>query len=372
MRNWRESDEYKKIKLALRPGEVVDMPAIATGAFKLVIDGVPYKLQLRHNAKELEALHIHQEILKLGWDLPKIKSIRIIDTIDGRKHIYTLTEWWEGVTGLEYRERCGRIPESFYEKLGHWVGKLHDVVIDGKHISVLNYWPRNCLIRDNGDVVYLDLNKLYFTEHRTSWFEKCIVSETPTVDRKQANAFLATYRQHHEYDYKKVLKWYLENVSENWHDVIIDGKPFFPGKSSFLKRWNDLNLPVDLSGKCVLDLGYGNGMFALEAAKRGAKRVYAIDNRFVNIGHQHYRMSDYGKLLCVYHGYNENNLLYKHMDMDTDWFIFNHMKEDLAYLPDKKWDIVFAMGADRKFTDEKKGQFKGMLQNIGERIIYEP
>lgn len=363
MLNWRNSDEYKRILPALRPGEEVDMPDIATGAFKVG----NMKLQLRHNQYELEALEIHKKLLAMGWDLPQIKEVR-----KASGNLYTFVEWWEGETGLELRERVKKIPLDYYRKLGHWVGKLHTTKVDGKSVSVLNYWPRNTLIRPDGSVVYIDLNKLYYTDYVQARIEECIVAETPTVSRDQAEAFLSTYREHLPYDPKEIFRWHLKNLAENWHSVYLDGELFYEGKTDFRQRWAALNLPEDFSGLYVLDLGYGEGMFALEAAKRGAKRVYAIDNRNMSVGQQRYRMSDYGKLLSVYHGFDENRLLYKHMDIDTDWFIDKHMIEDLNYIPDKKWDIVFALNITKHLKPEKQEKFENMLPNIGKRVVYEP
>ncbi len=360
MKNWRNSDELKRVMPGVKEGETIDMPRIATGAFILTKpDGSKYKFQLRHNEWEKEALAIHQELLKMGWDLPKIVEIRNVDD-----KTYTLIEWWDGVTGLELRQQLGKLSNEYYYKLGHWVGKLHTTKVNGKSISVLNYWPRNTLIRPDGRIVYLDLNKLYYNDYVQARMEECIISETPTVSRGQAEAFLSTYRQHLPYDYKVIFKWHLDNLSENWHDVWLDGKLFYKGKTDFKKRWAALDLPESFEGLYVLDLGYGNGMFALEAAKCGAKRVYAIDNRNKSVGQQRYRMSDYGKLLSVYHGFDERTLLYKHMDIDTDWFIDKHMVEDLKYLPDQKWDIVFALDIIDYIPKDKQEKFKKMLVNI--------
>ena len=93
MENWKESDEYKRVLPGLKEGETITMPHIATGAFLLKKpDGSQYKYQLRHNAWEKEALHLHQVLLNKGWDLPKIVEIRTINN-----QVYTLVEWIEGV-----------------------------------------------------------------------------------------------------------------------------------------------------------------------------------------------------------------------------------------------------------------------------------
>jgi 2-polyprenyl-3-methyl-5-hydroxy-6-metoxy-1,4-benzoquinol methylase len=296
--------------------------------------------------------------------LPKIVEKRIIED-----NLFTLTEWLEGETGEELLKRVGRIPEDFYFKLGDFAGKLHNEKILNQKVSVMNYWPRNVLIKPDGKLVYIDLNKLYYTEYQQGFIDKSVIAETPTIDRSQANAFLSGYRQHKEYDIKQILKWHLDHVSEHWHSVYMDGHIFYEGKTDFYSRLEKLNIPEDLTGKYVLDLGYAEGMFALECAKRGATRVYAIDNRYINIRNANYRISDYGKLLCVYHGYTEDNLLFKHMDINNRWFIDVHMTDTLNYIPKHKWDIVFAMDILRYIDEDKRKDFEKMLYKIAERVI---
>ncbi len=366
MKNWKESGEYKRAQAGLITGETITMPDIATGAFLLEKNGKKYKFQLRHNEYEKEALYIHQKLLAMGWDLPKIVETR---EIDGQT--YTLTDWWEGKTGLELRNDLGKLPLNYYKGLGDWVGKLHTTKVDGKSISVNNYWPRNTLITTRGQIIYLDLNKLYFTEYVQARIEECIVAETPTVNREQANAFLSAYREHRPYCIKDILNWHLDNLSENWHDVWIDGELFYKGKTNFQERWRDLNLPESFKGMYVLDLGYGNGMFALEAAKRGAERVYAIDDRNRSIKMQRHRMSDYGKLLSVYHGFTEWDLLYKHMSVNTEWFIEKHMPDSLRYLPKKKYDLVFALNIMDYIDEDLKPKFLHMLEQITDNLYRE-
>lgn len=366
MKNWQNSDEFKRIQAGMLQGEKITMPDIATGAFKLIKDGKPYKLQLRDGQYEIESLRIHKKLLGMGWDLPKIEEIR---NINGK--IFTLTEWIPGETGLELRERLGRLPEDYYYKLGVWISNLHNTKIDGLNVSVLNYWPRNTLIREDGSIIYLDLNKLYLTSFPEAFIEKCIVAETPSVDLQQASAFLRGYRTNRDYDFKKIIKWHIENIFRQYHDIYLDGELFYKGARPFIKRWEMMNLPLDMKDFYVLDLGYAGGMFSLECAKRGAKRIYACDNWYKNIGPAHHRLSDMGKLISVYHGFTEDTLVYKHIDINTDSFIENHIPDTLNYIPKKKYDIVFALAVADHLDQERKPKFFKMLSEITDCLYYE-
>src|SRR6266436_2822961 len=46
----------------------------------------------------------------------------------------------------------------------------------------------------------------------------------------------------------------------------------------FLRRLRLLQIPQDLTGKTVLDIGAWDGYFSFEFERRGAKRVLAIDS----------------------------------------------------------------------------------------------
>lgn len=48
-------------------------------------------------------------------------------------------------------------------------------------------------------------------------------------------------------------------------------------------KWNALNLPADLSGKSVLDIGCSEGFFCLESAKNGADLVMGLDSRLISL-----------------------------------------------------------------------------------------
>jgi len=364
MNNWKNSNIYKITKKALRSGEEITMPHIATGAFKLISEGKLYKLQLRANDYEKEALRLHKLLLSRGWNLPRVMEIRKVDG-----HLFTVVEWWGGETGLEARDRTGKLPDDYYYKLGQWVSKLHNETEGGRHIAMLNYWPRNTLIRPSGEVIGLDLNKLYLTDFPECFTIKYIVAETPSVSKSQREAFLKGYRENREWDYKRIIRKYLSKF-RIYHDVYLDGKLFYKGARPVKDRLEMMKLPEDMSNMYVLDLGYANGMFSLECAQRGAK-VYACDSNYKNIGPAHHRISDIAKLIAVYHGFTEEQLLYKHIDINTDNFMEKHIPNKLNHLPNKKYDIVFALAIADHMSPERKEKFFHMLDNITDCLYYE-
>lgn len=65
-----------------------------------------------------------------------------------------------------------------------------------------------------------------------------------------------------------------------WHKIEVGYGIVTPGKSATHNTLLKLNLPDDLTGKRVLDIGAWDGYFSFEAEKRGAKEVLAIDNYY--------------------------------------------------------------------------------------------
>jgi len=66
--------------------------------------------------------------------------------------------------------------------------------------------------------------------------------------------------------------------SEDWYQTIpvMDGVAT-KGSVDSLGRLKLIDLPADLSGRSVLDIGCNSGMYCFEAAARGAERVVGID-----------------------------------------------------------------------------------------------
>lgn len=64
------------------------------------------------------------------------------------------------------------------------------------------------------------------------------------------------------------------------HPIELDGvvtRPEWHVRRRFARRLRFLDLPADLTGKSVLDIGSWDGFFAFECERRGAARVLAID-----------------------------------------------------------------------------------------------
>ena len=57
----------------------------------------------------------------------------------------------------------------------------------------------------------------------------------------------------------------------------IETRPQWHVRRRFRRRLEFLQIPQDLTGKTVLDIGAWDGFFSFECERRGAKRVLAID-----------------------------------------------------------------------------------------------
>ncbi len=72
----------------------------------------------------------------------------------------------------------------------------------------------------------------------------------------------------------------IKNTRFSWHSPIDFGNGVVVNKHSqrrFARRLKLLQIPADLTGKTVLDIGAWDGFFSFEFERRGAKRVLAID-----------------------------------------------------------------------------------------------
>jgi len=78
------------------------------------------------------------------------------------------------------------------------------------------------------------------------------------------------------YEFRKAVAEYINQVGGLYHQIDLGDGLIIKGEYDLSKVLHHYNLPADLSGKTVLDIGTAAGFFALECTKRGAD-VTAID-----------------------------------------------------------------------------------------------
>ncbi len=79
--------------------------------------------------------------------------------------------------------------------------------------------------------------------------------------------------------FQDVEKVKAEIADVNWyHQIDLGDGIVTPGVDNTMSRMAPLELPADLSGKSVLDIGAWDGVFSFEAERRGASRVLATDS----------------------------------------------------------------------------------------------
>jgi tRNA (mo5U34)-methyltransferase len=79
--------------------------------------------------------------------------------------------------------------------------------------------------------------------------------------------------------FQDVEKVKAEIADVNWyHQIDLGDGIVTPGVDDTPNRMAPLELPSDLSGRSVLDIGAWDGVFTFEAERRGASRVLATDS----------------------------------------------------------------------------------------------
>src|SRR5213593_924476 len=63
-----------------------------------------------------------------------------------------------------------------------------------------------------------------------------------------------------------------------WHTIDLGDGIVTPGVDPTPARLHQIQFPVDLTNKTVLDIGAWDGFFSFEAERRGARRVLATDS----------------------------------------------------------------------------------------------
>lgn len=69
----------------------------------------------------------------------------------------------------------------------------------------------------------------------------------------------------------------IESVPSWFHSIEVAPGVFTPGIQDSQSLLNSIQIPSDLSGFRVLDIGARDGLFSFECEKRGAKEVIALD-----------------------------------------------------------------------------------------------
>lgn len=67
------------------------------------------------------------------------------------------------------------------------------------------------------------------------------------------------------------------NEIDWWHSIMLDGVTT-PGRDDSQLKLQAIQMPKDLTGKSVIDIGAWDGFFSFEAERRNAKSVLAIDS----------------------------------------------------------------------------------------------
>lgn len=67
-------------------------------------------------------------------------------------------------------------------------------------------------------------------------------------------------------------------AAQDWYQTIdLGGGLWTPGRYDSRQRLADLDLPTELAGRSVLDVGCNSGMYCFECKRRNAGRVVGID-----------------------------------------------------------------------------------------------
>lgn len=118
-----------------------------------------------------------------------------------------------------------------------------------------------------------------------------------------------------------------------WHSIDLGGGITTPGHKTreiMESEFASVFSAVDLANKSVLDIGAWNGGFAVEAVRRGASRVVALDHYTWN--HEHLKGRESFELVCRAAGVSVEAV-----DIDLDGAQLN-----LAHLG--KFDVVLFLG----------------------------
>jgi len=89
----------------------------------------------------------------------------------------------------------------------------------------------------------------------------------------------------------QLKKWYEDGLG--YHTITLPDGHTLSGIFDMSKVIHHYQMPENLNGKSVLDIGPGNGYFSFEFSKRGASKIVAIDK------YDDYWNEELAKLMCT-------------------------------------------------------------------------
>jgi len=145
---------------------------------------------------------------------------------------------------------------------------------------------------------------------------------------------------------KKIEEWVSSQSNNNyWYQSIpVKDGIVTPGTTNSMERVRLLNLPDDLCGKSVLDIGCNSGLLAIECKKRNADRVVGIDLETHRL--------EQGRTLCEI------------MDLDIEFKDLNLF--DAAELG--RFDYVFCIAIVTEVTDLLRAL--EVLKQVSKGVLY--
>jgi len=325
----------KRIKAALKPGDETRLLGTEAWMIKRGID----IFKLRPCKGDEPSLDIHAELLKEGFDIPKILAVYKIG-----KETYKEIEWWEGLT---FRELINtkQIHPKHYEMLGEFVAKVNNA-----GFGFINYLPKNLFLSVDGNAINIDLHKLTKSVFPENAIIRYILTEDLVGDKELTFAlragFLKGYRRYREFDMIKVLK--------KQFTYCYEGKEVLYADLDVVEEIPRYHIAPP--GKQVLEMVTGTGARALKAMLAGAGYVYSCDIYHQRHGEEIFKASDLGKFLAYIHGFDGRDLHYKWITLDSDRFM-DHLANT-----GRKWDTIYLNDVLDKISTERVNKLSWVIQ----------
>jgi len=178
-------------------------------------------------------------------------------------------------------------------------------------------------------------------------------------------------------DFIGKVQWHHSIELPNGH-IIKGDKPL-----AVMKQQYDMTFgPLDLTGKSVLDLGTWNGAFAVEAARRGAARVVAVDSITWRPPHTYGRAAF--DFVVAASGYDVTGV---ELDLDASQLslshlgtfdyvlflgVFYHLKDPIAALREISKITGSALVIETYWTDVLPPEPPAMIFYPGRELVDDP